>query len=165
MLAQAQGYPGGATFGLQLGVEGARWGAYAQATGIVFKGSGLFSDETIGLVNGYVTYALIADPRLRLRLEAGITSAFATDLAVVGPGVGASGLFRVIGPLQLEGAVHGTPFPYLQLDWNAGVGLDFGAIALHGGWRRIMLDDRGLVDGVINRDVFSGPFLAVSVAF
>lgn len=166
LAAQAQGYPGGATIGLQLGVEGTRWGAYAQATGIVFKGGGgLFSDETIGLINGYVTYALLADPRLRLRIEAGITGAFATDLTVIGPGIGASGLLKVIGPFQLEGAIHGTPFPYRQLDWNAGVGLDFGVIGVHGGWRKIILDDRGLVDGVINRDDFSGPFLGLAITF
>jgi len=166
LAAQAQSYRGGATIGLQLGVEGTRWGAYAQATGILFNGGGgFFSDETIGLVNGYVTYALLADPRARLRVEAGITGAFATDLTVIGPGIGASGLLKVIGPFQLEGAIHGTPFPYRQLDWNAGVGLDFGVIGVHGGWRKIILDDRGLVDGVINRDVFSGPYLGLAITF
>ena len=91
-------------------------------------------------------------------------SAFATDLQVVGPGLGFSGLVRLLGPIEAEAAIHGTPYPYHQLDWNAGLALQFGPLALRGGWRRIYLNDRGLVNkGVDHKDIFSGPYAGVGV--
>ena len=110
----------------------------------------------------YATYALIASPFGRLRVEGGLTSAFAPDLVVAGPGAGFSGVIN-LGPLGIEGAIHGTPWPYRQLDWNAGLAINAGPVGFHGGWRRIFLDDRGLVDNVIHKDAFSGPYLGIGL--
>jgi len=149
----------------KLGFEGQRLGVNLQFTSIfiprdnVSLGSG---HDTIGLFNLYGTYALISHPHGRLRIEAGLTSAFAPDLTVAGPGGGFSAVI-LLGPVGIEGAIHGTPFPYRQLDWNTGLALNLGPLGLHGGWRRIYLDDKGLVDGIRNTDVFSGPYLGLTL--
>jgi hypothetical protein len=161
----SQGGRGG-TVGAKLGFEGQRLGVIAQFTSIFAPREdpviGYSSTDTIGLFNIYATYALIASPHGRLRIEGGLMSAFAPDLTVAGPGGGFSAVVN-LGPLGIEGAIHGTPFPYRQLDWNAGLALNLGPLGLHGGWRRIFLDDRGLVDNVIHQDVFSGPYLGIGL--
>jgi hypothetical protein len=162
------GYHGrgnGSAVGAKLGFEGQRLGINLQFTSIfaprdnVSVSSGT---DTIGLFNIYGTYALISHPHGRLRIEAGLTSAFAPDLTVAGPGGGFSAVI-LLGPVGIEGAIHGTPFPYRQLDWNTGLALNLGPLGLHGGWRRIFLDDRGLVDGISHKDTFGGPYLGLTL--
>jgi len=53
-------------------------------------------------------------------------------------------------------------YPYDQFDWNLGATLTFGRAQLHGGWRRIWLNDQGLVDGISHEEAFSGPYLGLS---
>ncbi len=156
----------GGTFGASIGFEGQRFGVNAQFTSIFpdwNNGSSYFGADAIKLFNAYLTYAIVATPHSRLRIEAGAMSAFTPDLSVVGPGGGVSLVLNVFGPFGLEGAVHGTPYPYRELDWNAGLALTFGPLGLHGGWRRIFLDDKGLVDGIRNQDSFTGPYLGIGV--
>jgi hypothetical protein len=161
-----QGFTGGGSVAVNLRLEGQRFGMNTQFTSIFVKpDDGSVGTDTLRLFNIYATYALVANDRGRLRLEAGLNSAFAPDLSVAGPGVGLSAVLRIAGPLGIEGAVHGTPFPYRELDWNAGVALALGPLGLRGGWRRIWLDDRGLVDGTSHRDAFSGPYVGLAVLF
>jgi hypothetical protein len=161
------------SLGVHAGVEGQRFGIDARFTHISARpedsrlpSGDIFSpgrNDAIRLFNFFGTYALVAHPRARLRVEGGLMSAFAPDLSTVGPAAGFSGLVRLIGPLEAEAAIHGTPYPFRELDWNAGLALQFGPLALRGGWRRIYLNDNGLVyAGVDQKDIFSGPFAGLS---
>jgi hypothetical protein len=150
-----------------IGVEGARFGVNTQFTGIRLPWDAETSDDThpIGLINAYATYTVFSRPTARLRIEAGLMAAFARDLSTVAPGFGVSGYSRVAGLLGVEGAAHAAFYPYDQLDWNAGLTLALGSAQLRGGWRRIWLNDRGLVDGIAHEEVFSGPYLGLSCVF
>lgn len=155
----------GGSVGAKLAFEGRRLGVNAQFTSIFAPREDRAINpgtDQISLFNVYATYALIASPLARLRVEGGLTSAFAPDLVVAGPGAGFSGVVN-LGPLGLEGAIHGTPWPYRELDWSAGLAINVGPVGFHGGWRRIFLDDRGLVDNVIHKDAFSGPYLGIGL--
>lgn len=155
----------GSAVGGRIAFEGHRLGVNLQFTEIfapIDNVSVSTGTDNIGLFNIYGTYALIAHPNARLRVEAGLTSAFAPNLTVAGPGGGFSAVI-LFGPLGIEGAIHGTPFPYRQLDWNTGLALNLGPLGLHGGWRRIYLDDQGLVDGNRNTDVFGGPYVGLTL--
>jgi hypothetical protein len=155
----------GGSVGAKLAFEGRRLGVSAQFTSIFAPREDRAINpgtDQISLFNIFATYALIASPHGRLRAEGGLTSAFAPDLVVAGPGAGFSGVIN-LGPLGLEGAIHGTPWPYRELDWSAGLAINVGPVGFHGGWRRIFLDDRGLVDNVIHKDAFSGPYLGIGL--
>jgi len=163
----SSGYHGrgnGSALGGRLAFEGQRLGINLQFTAISAPVDNVSSPQrdTIGLFNVYGTYALISHPHGRLRIEAGLTSAFAPDLTTAGPGGGFSAVI-LLGPVGIEGAIHGTPFPYRQLDWNTGLALNLGPLGLHGGWRRIFLDDRGLVDSTSHTDTFGGPYLGLTL--
>ncbi len=155
-------------FGGTFAIEGERFGLNTQITGIRFRytddplpGSG----NSVGLANAFLTFAVVATPIVRIRIEAGVMSAFAPALVAVGPGMGISGTVRVASPVRLEASAHATPYPFDEFDWNAGVSVALGPIALRGGWRRVWLNDRGLVDGISNQDVFSGPYFGISFPF
>ncbi len=155
----------GGSVGAKLVFEGQRLGINAQFTSIFAPREDRAINpgtDQISLFNVYATYALIASPHGRLRVEGGLTSAFAPDLVVAGPGAGFSAVVN-LGPLGLEGAIHGTPWPYRELDWSTGLAINVGPVGFHGGWRRIFLDDRGLVDNVIHKDAFSGPYLGIGL--
>jgi len=173
--AQAVGSSGSGTFstdrggivGLSARIEGERLGLNARFTSIFPQWGNTFDSyvgwEAIKLFDLFITYALISTPHSRLRIEAGLSSAFTHWLTTAGFGGGLSLVANVFGPLGIEGAVYGTPYPYRELVWSGGLSLTFGAVGLHGGWRRIFLDDRGLVDGVVNKDSFSGPYASLGI--
>jgi hypothetical protein len=154
----------GGTFGASIAIEGKHFGISAQFTTIFpdWKGD-YFGPDAIKLFNGFFTYSIASHEHSRLRFEAGVMTAFTPNLSVLGPGGGVSLAVLVVGPLGLEGAIRGAPWPYRELDWNAGLTLELGPLGLHGGWRRIFLDDRGLVDGIRNQDSFTGPYLGLGV--
>ncbi len=161
------GYRGGqgGSVGAKLAFEGRRLGVTAHFTSIFAPREDRAINpgtDQISLFNVFATYALIASPHGRLRVEGGLTSAFAPDLVVAGPGGGFSAVIN-LGPLDIEGAIHGTPWPYRELDWSTGLAINVGPVGFHGGWRRIFLDDRGLVDNVIHKDAFSGPYLGIGL--
>jgi hypothetical protein len=164
--AQAQLVAQGATFGAAAAFEGARWGFNAQATGVFAQtadGSGLI--DTYKLFNGYLTYALLSDPRGRIRIEGGVATAFAPNLAVAGPSIGVSGVVGLIGPLGIEGQFHLTPVPYQEVDWSTDATVALGPVGLRAGWRQIYLNDEGYADGVVHQELFNGPFVGVGVSF
>ena len=47
---------------------------------------------------------------------------------------------------------------------SGGPSLPAAALGLRLGWRVHLLSDRGLVDGVVHTDVFTGPYTGVSLA-
>ncbi len=155
---------GGASLGLSLAAEGERFGVGLQFTGILIgadDGSGGL--DSIKLFNAQLSYAFLSVDGARLRVEGGVHSAFAPDLIVAGPGFGLSGAAHLAGPVGLEAALRVTPFPFRQLDASAALTLSFGWLGLRGGWRHVILDDAGLVDGYRNVDTFSGPFVGLAL--
>jgi hypothetical protein len=159
-------YRGGAgAFGLGLAVDADRFGVNTQFISIFlpsdtggFAGHG---QDNIGLFNLFATYSPIASRDARLRLEAGLMSAFAPNLVSAAPGFGLSLLVGAAGPIGVEGMVHATPYPFREVDAGLGLVLRAGPVGLRGGWRRIWLDDRGLVDHISHQDVFSGPYFGL----
>jgi hypothetical protein len=71
----------------------------------------------------------------------------------------------IAGPLDVEARMQVTPFPYRQVDASAALALHLGALVLRGGYRGLVLDDAGHVDGVVHRDGFHGPFFGLGLAY
>ncbi|MGQ0503737.1 MAG: hypothetical protein ACT4TC_00300 [Myxococcaceae bacterium] len=162
--AEAQAVRGGATLGLNFNLEGERLGVAVQFTGILIgTDDGTSGFDSIKLFNGELTYAFLATDRVRVRVEGGLHSAFAPDLTAVGPGIGLSAGLHLAGPVGLEAAARVTPFPFRQLDASGALTVSVGVLGFKAGWRHILLDDAGLVDGVPNVDSFSGPFIGVAL--
>ncbi|HYO68958.1 MAG TPA: hypothetical protein VEU33_23055 [Archangium sp.] len=121
--------------------------------------------DTLTLLSLKPGVVLVSREDLRVRLLAGVDLAFAPDVTFVGPGLGASTLMRVTGPLKLEASAHWTPLPFTQLSGEAGLALELGPVRLRGGYRATYLDDQGHLDpnGNPNRDLFTGPYVGVAV--
>lgn len=161
-------YVGGERGGFGLGgvamFEGERWGVSLGFQNIA-AASGSSAFDTIQQFNAHGTFAFLTGKHGRLRVELGGDSIFAANLIVLAPTGGVSGTLWISGPLALEGTVMITPWPIRQLDLRAGVVVGLGPIGLRAGWRTQVLDDQGLVDGIVNRDTFMGPYAGVSIAF
>jgi hypothetical protein len=122
--------------------------------------------DHLNFLNGFVTYALLGDQRGRLRLEAGGQTAFAEQLIVMSPAVGAS-VALGLGDrgLGLEATARASVFPHIQAELSAGLSWALGPLGLRAGWRQTYLNDNGLVDGVAHADAFSGPYFGAGMAF
>jgi hypothetical protein len=161
-LPQAEG--GGAA--VRLALEGERWGVAFRALGLGLRtDDGSYGTDNIALLDAQLTYALVSLQRIRLRLEGGVHSAQAQDVSFLSPTVGASLEACVAGPLDFEARLQVVPFPDRVVDAQAGLALHLGPFGLHGGWRGLLLDDAGLVDGVRHADALGGPYLGASVVF
>jgi hypothetical protein len=121
--------------------------------------------DTLTLLSLKPGVVLVSREELRVRLLAGVDVAFAPDATFVGPGLGASTLMRVAGPLKLEASAHWTLLPFTQLSGEAGLALELGPVRLRGGYRATYLDDQGRLDphGIPTRDLFTGPYVGVAV--
>lgn len=149
-----------------LGVEGVRAGMDARATGLLLPtDDGTQGTDNINLLNLHLTYALLAQERARLRIEGGISSAHAPDLTAIGPSLALSFEACVVGNLDLELRAQATPYPYRQLDAQAGLALHLSSLVVRGGWRGLYLNDMGLVDDVVHEDAFGGPYVGLGFAF
>lgn len=156
----------GPTFGLNLGLEGERFGFKTGFDWIsAFTDDGTAGTDNIYLFNAHATYALFANEDGRVRLEGGFNSAFAPNLSTIGPSGGLSVNFRLIGPLGFDGAFHYTPFPFEQIDWTLGGAIAIAPAAIRVGWRAVTLDDRGRVDGIAHRETFSGPYIGLAFVY
>lgn len=156
----------GGAVDLFLGVEGRRFGVDARITGLgLATDDGTEGTDTLSLVQAHLTWALISLERVRLRAEAGVSTANAPDISFVGPSLGMSLEACVAGPLDLEARMQVTPFPYRQVDASAALALHLGAVVLRGGYRGLVLDDAGYVDGVRNVDTLHGPFFGVGLTY
>jgi hypothetical protein len=69
------------------------------------------------------------------------------------------------GPLDFEARMQVTPFPYRQVDASAALALHLGAVVLRGGYRGMVLDDAGYVDGVVHVDTFHGPYFGLGLTY
>ncbi|NTX02629.1 hypothetical protein [Myxococcus sp. CA040A] len=151
---------------LFIGLEGRRFGVDARITGIsVDADDGTDASDGITLVEAHLTWALVSLERVRLRVEAGVSTANAPDISFVGPSLGMSLEACLAGPLDFEARAQMTPFPYRQVDASAALALHLGALVLRGGYRGMVLDDAGHVDGVVHRDGFHGPFFGLGLTY
>ena len=149
-----------------LGVEGVRAGMDARATGLLLPtDDGTQGTDNINLLNLHLTYALLAQERARLRVEGGISSAHAPDLTAIGPSLALSFEACLAGNLDLELRAQATPYPYRQVDAQAGLAVHLSSLVLRGGWRALYLNDMGLVDDVVHEDAFGGPYVGLGFAF
>jgi hypothetical protein len=154
----------GATLGIAAMLEGERWGVSVLAQDIFVRSDTVpGAMDSLPQFNAHLTFAFLSGRYGKLRAEAGLDTVWATDRIFLGATVGFSGMLWVGGPFALEGAVMATPYPYWQLDYRGGLVVGLGPLGLRAGWRTQVLDDRGLVDGIIHRDVFMGPYVGLGV--
>jgi hypothetical protein len=169
--AQAQLVQGGAALGADLAVEGRRLGLVVDFNNMVLQSpDGSVNSDTLRLLNAHLTYALIADPHGRLRLEAGVDSAFTPTAVLVGPGVGMSAGLGLMGPLGVDAALRFTPWPYQALDGSAGLTLNFGPLGIRGGYRYTWINDAPITNITVPNPQsgsgvsFAGPYLGLALA-
>ncbi len=155
----------GFALGAAVGFESGRWGFNVSAQNISARADdGSLVMDQIQQLNAHLTFAALTGQYGRLRFEAGADTFWAADLTVITPTIGMSGFVLVAGPVALEGSVMVTPYPIRQLDARAGLAVGFGPVGIRAGFRTQMLDDQGLVDGIVNQDVFMGPCLGLGLA-
>ncbi|MBZ4420456.1 hypothetical protein [Myxococcus sp. RHSTA-1-4] len=156
----------GGAVDLFIGLEGRRFGVDARLTGMgLSTDDGTEGTDSILLTEAHLTWALISLERIRLRAEAGVSTASAPDISFVGPSLGMSLETCIAGPLDLEARLQMTPFPYRQVDASAALALHLGAVVLRGGYRGLVLDDAGHVDGVSHVDTFHGPYFGLGLTY
>ncbi len=156
----------GVGMNLFLAFEGELVGLDGRVTGLSLPtDDGTEGSDSITVTGVHLTYAVLAEDLVRWRVEAGLSSAHAPDLVVLGPSMGTSLDVRLMRPLDLEARLQVTPFPYRQLDAQAGLAFKPSPFLVRAGWRMLMLDDAGLVDGVVHRDVFNGPYVGLGLVF
>ena len=164
--ASGAGLGNGAALDAFIGIEGQQWGVDARALALILPtDDGSVGTDALTLTNMHLTVAVLAREKARLRIEGGFSSAHAPDLTVVGPSMALSFEACLVGPLDIEMRAQGTPYPYRQLDAHAGLAVHLNALVLRGGVRTLFLDDNGLVDGVVNQEAFSGPYLGLGLTF
>ena len=161
----AQRASAGGGLGFSFGLEEERWGVSARMTSLSLRASDDLDTSRLHVGTAHVTFAAAASHKGRLRVEGGVAVSRAPGVTFVGPSVAMSFERCLVGELDLEGGAQWTPFPQLQLDAQLGVALHLGPLALRAGWRGLMLNDRGYVDGVPRRNAFGGPFTGVGLAF
>lgn len=159
-----QGGAGGAD--MFLGFEGRRFGVDAHVLRLGLPADdGTAGTDRLTLVEAHVTHVLYVHERARLRGEAGVSTARAPDVTLVGPSVAVSFEACVLGPLDVEARAQLTPLPYRQVDGTVGLALHLGGLSLRGGWRGLFLDDLGVVDGIAHQERLHGPYLGGGFTF
>jgi hypothetical protein len=157
----------GGALGGHLGIEGRHWGFSTRLTSLGLSaedGSGGRDRIQLGEVN--LTFAPVASKHGRLRLEAGVAAARAPDITFIGPSVALSFERCLFGPLDVEGRLQWVPVPHVQLDGQAALALHLGVLTLRGGWRGLLLNDKGYIEeGVEHQDVMGGPFAGLGFNF
>lgn len=163
-MGSAQPMLNGAVLGLGLRVDWKRWGIDARYDNVsLLAEDGSLSFDTIRLLDTAVTYSLLEGEKGRLRVHAGLYSAFAPDIIFVGPGAGASVSLNVLGPFTAETGANLVLIPFTKLDAHAALGFRLGFLEARGGVRFTALDDQGRVDGVRNTDVLMGPYVSLGL--
>ncbi|WP_257451265.1 hypothetical protein [Archangium lipolyticum] len=161
---EGQALGGGAAVALNLGLEGLHWGVGGAMTSLELPtDDGTAGTDKLELYAVHLTYALLTSDKGRLRAEAGVAGARAPDVSLVGPSIALSFEKCLFGAMDLEGRAQLVPVPYMQLDAQAGLGLHMGILTLRGGWRWMLLNDRGLAGGDANQDVLSGPYVGLGL--
>jgi hypothetical protein len=161
---EGQAWGGGAAVALNLGLEGLHWGVGGAMTSMELPtDDGTAGSDKLGLYSVHLTYALLTGDQGRLRAEAGVAGAKAPDVTMLGPSVALSFERCLFGAMDLEGRAQLVPVPYMQLDAQAGLGLHLGILTLRGGWRWLLLNDRGLAGRDAHQDILSGPYVGLGL--
>jgi hypothetical protein len=156
---------GGGAVGLNASIEGERLGVMVDVNNFILPNAdGSFDVAALRTLEAHGTFAVLAGPMGRLRLEAGVDSVFAPNVILIGPGVGASGTLSLVGPLGADASLRLTPWPYRQLDGMAGLTLALGPLGLRGGFRVTVLDDEGHIDGTEQTNVYAGPYVGLTLS-
>ncbi|QSQ18540.1 hypothetical protein JY572_36720 [Myxococcus landrumensis] len=151
---------------LFIALEGRRFGVEGHVALMTLpRDDGGEGEDDLTLVEAHLTYAFLVHEAVRLRAEAGVSTARAPDATFVGPSLALAVEACVVGPLDVEARAQLTPVPYLQVDASAGLALHLGALVLRGGWRGFLLDDLGSLDGVAHQDRLHGPFVGGGLTF
>jgi hypothetical protein len=154
----------GGTMGVNLMVEGARWGFAVTAADIMTPvGNGDLNH--LGDVTAHLTFAFLTGRYGRMRAELGADGFFGPHTIMVGPTGGLSGVIWLGGPVGIEASVMATPWPYLQLDGKLGLAVGIDRFGLRAGWRVQALNDRGIVDGTEHSELITGPYVGMSIVF
>jgi hypothetical protein len=162
---ESQFFGNGFNLGANVGVEfGPVTLAVSGANITVRADDGTNGWDNLQQVAARVGFTVLTGKRGVWKAEAGADAIFAPDLVVVGPTVGTSGSVWLVGPLAAEGSGYWTFYPYDQVDLRLGAAVGFGPLGLRAGWRFQLLSDRGLVDGVVHTDIFTGPYTGLSLA-
>jgi hypothetical protein len=162
--ADAQITAQGGALEVALATETQRLGMMARILGMLLNNVGSASgNQTTILVNVHLSFAVINDPRGRLRLEAGFGSAFAPTETMPGMSVGASGAIGIAGPVGLEIYAQVTPLPYREYDLHEAFTFAMGTVAFSLGWRTLYLDGLGPLDLLHDHGVYNGPNLGLSI--
>lgn len=166
MGVEANALPDGGAVGFNLGVEERRWGVSARINSLSLNTEdGSEGKDHITLADASVTFAPLAGEHGRLRWEAGVAMARAPDITFIGPSLALSFERCLFGPFDAEGRVQWVPLPHLQLDGQVGLAMHLGALTVRAGWRGLLLDDRGHLDGVVHQEKMGGPFGGVGLHF
>ena len=159
----------GAGLNLKAAVDGHDWGVnFSMLTLPSINPNDANDVAVMPLLSGHLTYSVISNLHLRVRAEGGIAGVGAPGVTYIGPDVGASAQLALAGPLAVYGAAHWMPVPASIIDLDAGVGLNFGALGIQGGWRWVRLDDSNKCTDVgesCGTDIFNGPQISVGVLF
>jgi hypothetical protein len=162
---ESQFFGNGFTIGAGVGVEFGRVGISFSGANIAVKADdGTDTMDNLQQVTARLSFAFLTGRYGRLRAEVGADAIFAPDLIVVGPTVGMSGTVWITGPLAAEGSAYWTFYPYDQVDLRLGAAVGIGPLGMRLGWRFQVLSDRGLVDGNVHTDIFTGPYTGLSLA-
>jgi hypothetical protein len=154
----------GYSVGLGLQTDGERFGFGLKLNLFnLATDDGSLGRDSISLLSVAPSLLLVNHARVTWRVSGGLDAAFAPDVTMVGPGLGTSARLGLVGPLKLEANAHVTPLPYIQLSGDAGLAVDLGVVRLRGGYRATYLNDQGVVDGHVNRDLFQGPYAGLSL--
>ncbi|WP_164002259.1 hypothetical protein [Pyxidicoccus caerfyrddinensis] len=157
---------GASALDMYFGMEERRFGVAANVLRLELPtDDGTEGVDRLTLVEAHVSHAFYVHPRARVRAEAGVSTARAPDVTLVGPSVAVSVEACLLGPLDVEARAQLTPLPYRQVDGTAGLALHLGGFVLRGGWRGLFLDDLGVVDGISHQDRLHGPYLGAGFAF
>jgi hypothetical protein len=147
--ARAGGGRDGNIGGLDLGIEGRRFGFRAGVDGISTKGSfagTVDSARTHGYGTMHVTSLLVSTGVARVRAEIGGSMLSypetGPDAGVTsfGPNIGISGNVGLVGPLGVEGWMRYTPLPIPISDAQLGLALRLGPAAVTLAWRDLRVE-------------------------
>lgn len=155
----------GVTLGATAQFEDETWGFVLAGQNMMQQQLDSFTFASSQEVSARVTMAFLSGKYGRLRAELGGTAVFSPTWRSVGVTGGLSGSLWVGGPFALEGSALVTPWPYLQYDYRAGLAVGAGPVGFRAGWRTEVIDDRGVVDGVVHRTTMMGPYVGVSLVF
>lgn len=166
MGVEANAFKDGGGVGFNLGIEERHWGVSTHFTALTLNtDDGSEGKDHIHLADVALTFSPVASERGRLRWEAGVAMARAPDITFIGPSLALSFERCLFGPFDVEGRLQWVPLPHLQLDGQAALAMHMGAMTVRAGWRGLLLDDRGHLDGVVHRDKMGGPFVGLGLHF